>query len=521
MPAPNTLLYNRYLIVAEIARGGMGAVYKAIDQTFGSTIALKECFFSDNLLRKAFEREARMLNRLRHATLPVVFDYFTEGDRQFLAMQFIPGDDLGELLEKRKKSVEPKGEPKPFTLAEVLQWADDLLDALDYLHTQQPPIIHRDIKPQNMKLTSRGEIVLLDFGLAKGLPLSTAHITSSGSIFGYTPSYAPLEQIQGSGTDPRSDLYSVAATLYHLITGVTPVDALARAAAIVEDQPDPLKPANKMNPHVPVAVASILAQAMAQNRNHRPATAAKMREVLREAAKDFINANSVNLAMKPGAPATAIRSEQLTELIYSAAPQSARPVGLSRAQNDPSKVASSFKPRAKRLSSYSGKIEGEGRHYRRIGLIILALFPIGILFLYLFHPSTNSWINGLVSQMRGRNQAALQPPPAPEYKAQVYLARGQISNNNSLAKARGRVTNISDTSLENLFVEVELIRKDGAPPDIRTAPVNPSTLAPTQQGIFEVDLDSRVHSGHRLSRLLSKDGEVTFTAPGPTLQPAE
>src|SRR4029079_14642761 len=118
-------------------------------------------FYKDEHLRKAFEREARLLNRLRHAALPVVFDYFFEGDGQFLVMQFIPGNDLGGMLEKRKNRVEPVGKPKPFALEEVLPWVEQLLDALDYLHTQTPPVILRDIKPQNLKLTQRGEIILL------------------------------------------------------------------------------------------------------------------------------------------------------------------------------------------------------------------------------------------------------------------------------------------------------------------------------------------------------------------------
>ena len=144
-------------------------------------------------------------------------------------MEFIEGSDLSELLKRRKV---------PFPLAEVLRWADELLDALDYLHTQDPPVVHRDIKPPNIKLTPRGSVVLLDFGLAKGLPSQTDAGTAS-SIFGYSLSFAPLEQMQGSGTDTRSDLYSFAATLYHLLTGVRPPDALTRAGATVKQTARP------------------------------------------------------------------------------------------------------------------------------------------------------------------------------------------------------------------------------------------------------------------------------------------
>lgn len=275
MIAPNTLLQNRYMVLNHIGQGGMGAVYIATDQRFGSTVALKETFFDDPGLRKAFEREARLLNHLRHAALPRVSDYFTEDEGQFLVMEYIAGDDLSEKLKERGGA---------FPVSEVLNWADQLLDALDYLHTQEPPVIHRDIKPQNLKLTPRNHIVLLDFGLAKGTPMQTK-VTATGSVFGYSRHYAPLEQIQGVGTDPRSDIYSLGATLYHLMTGETPPDALTRATAVLNGQPDPLRPASEVHTQVSPSVAEVIQRAMAQNASERPQTAAAMREALREAAK--------------------------------------------------------------------------------------------------------------------------------------------------------------------------------------------------------------------------------------------
>ena len=214
-----------------------------------------------------------MLASLRHQALPRVIDHFVDDQGQFLVMEFIPGDDLAALLQKRGA---------PFPIDQVLSWADTLLDALSYLHSQQPPVIHRDIKPQNMKLTPRGEIILLDFGLAKG---ATAAQTRSmtGSVFGYTPQYAPLEQIKGSGTEPRSDLYSLGATLYNLITGTPPPDALTRAAAMVTREPDPLEPAHRLNPGVPHDVSAVLNQALALDPTARFANADAMRRALRHA----------------------------------------------------------------------------------------------------------------------------------------------------------------------------------------------------------------------------------------------
>src|SRR5688500_8115593 len=287
MLTPETILQGRYRIIRQLGQGGMGAVYEAVDERLDTTVALKETLFSDERLRRQFEREARLLARLHHPALPRVSDHFSDGDGQFVVMQYIPGDDLSEMMSKRQG---------PFPASQVMSWADQLCDALDYLHTQDPQIIHRDIKPQNLKLTARGQIVLLDFGLAKGSAGQMSMVTTSASIFGYTPNYAPLEQVQGLGTDGRSDLYSLAATVYHLTTGMKPPDALSRAASLVNGQPDPLKPANELTGQVSAEVAAVLAKAMAQNREQRYASAAEMREALRVAADSAATVTGVDHA---------------------------------------------------------------------------------------------------------------------------------------------------------------------------------------------------------------------------------
>jgi len=275
----------------------MGAVYEAIDQRLDTTVALKETLFSEERLRKQFEREARLLARLHHPALPRVSDHFSEDDGQFLVMQYIPGDDLSEMMARKRGA---------FPANQVLTWADQLLDALDYLHTQDPQIVHRDIKPQNLKLTSRGQIILLDFGLAKGQAGEISRVTTAASIFGYTPNYAPLEQIQGLGTDTRSDLYSLGATLYHLLTGVKPPDALTRAAAIVNGQPDPLVKASEANAAIAPAVDGVLEKAMAQNREQRYATAADMRKALHgaEQASTVVERGEAQTVLFPPPPKT-------------------------------------------------------------------------------------------------------------------------------------------------------------------------------------------------------------------------
>lgn len=278
-----TLLQDRYLIEKQIGEGGMGAVYLAIDQRFGSQVAIKETFYRDDELGEAFEREARLLNSLHHPVLPHVSDFFAENNGYFLVMQFIEGEDLFEIL-KREGA---------FPLKDVLRWTDDLLDALDYLHSQEPPIIHRDIKPQNLKITPRGDVILLDFGLAK---LNSEEASGVKSIFGYSRKYSPLEQIQGTGTDARSDIFSLAATAYHLLTGKPPIEVIARASEIIHGNPDPLRLANDVNDKVPVGVANVLQSALGLNAVKRFASAKAMRQALEYAVNDipFENAEAVS-----------------------------------------------------------------------------------------------------------------------------------------------------------------------------------------------------------------------------------
>jgi hypothetical protein len=337
MIQPNTLLQNRYRVVNHIGEGGMGAVYVATDERFGSTVALKETFFRDAVMLRAFEREAKLLNRLRHPALPRVSDHFTEGEGQFLVMEFIAGEDLSAMLERRGS---------PFPVGDVLRWADELLDALDYLHTQEPSIIHRDIKPQNLKLTPRGQIILLDFGLAKGTPWQASHATAS--VFGYSRNYAPIEQIQGTGTDTRSDIYSLGATLYHLLTTQPPPDALTRAMAVLNNQADPLRPASEVHAQALPAVAAVIARAMAQTAAGRPPSAAAMREELRRASNEASNESSASDAraivlpsaatMPPAHGATTpaqTPSEQATQILGARGAQptvrdaAAQPTGLA------------------------------------------------------------------------------------------------------------------------------------------------------------------------------------------------
>ena len=277
--AAGAILQGRYSIVRELGSGGMGAVYEAVDERLGATVAIKETFSIDERLRRHFEQEARLLARLHHAALPRVSDYFTEDGRAFLVMQFICGDDLAQVISERDEAFPPQ---------QVIAWADQLLDALIYLHTRDRQIVHRDIKPHNLKITESGQIALLDFGLAKTHAGEHSTTQSSHSLFGYTRRYSPLEQMQDQGTSPQSDIYALGATLYHLLTGEKPPDALVRAAALANGKDDLLEPADKLNPAVGAGLSEILTRAMALNAVDRFADAVEFREALRRLGRNTV-----------------------------------------------------------------------------------------------------------------------------------------------------------------------------------------------------------------------------------------
>ncbi len=244
---PGEVIKDRYRIKRVIGQGGMGQVYLADDLRLeGRLCALKAVSYDENLpedlvkqMREQFEREATVLARLDHPNLPKVSDFFSEGEGDYLVMDFVPGKDLKTLMNEMKKQGEFLSE------RDVLSWANQIADALSYLHQQQPSILHRDIKPSNIKLTPNGLIKLVDFGLVKILVSGERTITvvqGHGSAY-----YTPLEQYGGDTghTDPRSDIYSFAATIYHLLTNHPPQEARQRFL-----QPEDLKPMQDLNPNV-------------------------------------------------------------------------------------------------------------------------------------------------------------------------------------------------------------------------------------------------------------------------------
>jgi serine/threonine-protein kinase len=259
----------------------MGAVYLAADQRLnGRRCAIKENRPDPAASPKAqaqardqFLAEASVLARLDHPNLPKVSDYFIENGREYLVMDYVAGDDL----ESRMTATN-----RPLPETEVIGWADQVLDALAYLHNQKPqPIIHRDIKPANLRVDLYNRIKLVDFGLVKlfdaNSPETKAELRGIG-----TPAYAPLEQFAGSDehTDPRSDIYSFGATLYHLLTNVPPVEVHRRLL-----KPESLPAPRGLNSTLSEHIQTVILRAISIYPDERYQTAEEMRRALLNAGQ--------------------------------------------------------------------------------------------------------------------------------------------------------------------------------------------------------------------------------------------
>jgi len=257
------LLHKRYRIIEILAQGGMGSVYRAVDENLGVDVAVKENLFTTDGYARQFRLEAVILANLRHTNLPRVTDHFIIADQgQYLIMDYIEGEDLRQRME-RTGSVSEE---------EAILVGAVMCDALQYLHTRQPSIIHRDLKPGNVRITSDGHIYLVDFGLAKLVKGGQATTTGARAM---TPGYSPPEQYGAARTSPRTDVYSLGATLYAVLTGVIPEDGLARAMDNVE-----LTPLRKRNPKVSRKLASAIEKAMAVRPEDRFQTADEFRRAL-------------------------------------------------------------------------------------------------------------------------------------------------------------------------------------------------------------------------------------------------
>jgi len=269
MPLSNgTLLHNRYRILETLGQGGMGAVYRALDERLGVEVAVKENLFVNEVYARQFRREATVLASLRHPALPRVTDHFEgEGETQYLVMDYIDGEDLRQWIENNGLLSERN----------ALVVGISICNALIYLHRHEPKIVHRDIKPGNIRITPEGRVVLVDFGLVK--MLQSGQSTTAGAR-AMTPGYSPPEQYGTSHTDPRSDIYALGATLYAAVSGAVPEDGLARVMGEAR-----LTPLRRHNPKISHAFATVIEKAMAVQPGDRYQSAEALRDAFYKAAE--------------------------------------------------------------------------------------------------------------------------------------------------------------------------------------------------------------------------------------------
>ena len=278
-------LRGRYRVVSLIGEGGMGAVYLTDDIRLpGRRCAVKEIRLPPDMpgegasdaeaqAREQFHREASTLARLDHPNLPKVSDFFSVGERDYLVMDYVPGTDLLQVVREARR----KG--RFLAESQVLDWTDKLCAALSYLHRQDPPVLHRDVKPANVKLTPEGDIKLVDFGLVKPMDPDEASTFTGLRGVGSLP-YTPLEQYGEASdhTDVRSDIYALGATLYHLLTGGEPPSAQE-----VFLNAETLVPPRQANPDLSPAVANAILAAMAPHPRDRPPAVETWQRLLRPA----------------------------------------------------------------------------------------------------------------------------------------------------------------------------------------------------------------------------------------------
>jgi serine/threonine protein kinase len=302
MPTANQLLQQgRYRITQPCEPNAPEKIYKAFDEAQKTEVVLKEIpvrvtkvltAAQQEKMRQDFAAEAQKLIEIRHEAFQPVLDYFSEIDRQYLVLESVDGDSLAQLIERNKT---------PFALSDVANWAEQLLDALAHLHRQTPPVIHRDIKPQNIKLALDGKVKLDVSNLGKASPAKIG-----GSVTNQNLHFLPLEliwerldsasqkvilnsfdekseEILKQPADARTDIYALGATIYYLLTARLPVDALERSIDLLEDKPDPLVPPARLNPKISPEISDAVMKALAIRRENRFDSAAIMRQVWRTA----------------------------------------------------------------------------------------------------------------------------------------------------------------------------------------------------------------------------------------------
>ena len=361
------MLKGRYRIQAILGEGGMGTVYLAQDILLDRPRAIKE-LYSDPLAGEAkllaartqFEREAKALGQLRHKNLPHVNDYFSIDENDYLVMDYIQGESLADILGRKQRPTEPL----------LYIWLEQILDALAYCH--QHNVIHRDIKPANIVLTPEGKVMLVDFGLVKFIDPHNPRTATIVHGLG-TPDYTPLEQYDASigHTDGRSDIYSLGATMYHLLTGRKPQPVSGRIL-----KPDTQPDIGELNAKVSPWMIAFVRRAMAIRPENRYQSVDAMRRELQTRVFKVRRASRSTASRRParpGAPAPHRAASQ-----RSAAPKEARQYryGKSGARSQPgSRPKSGAKPKSKPSRAGRGPSSPEKK---AVAELLPMVVPIGV-----------------------------------------------------------------------------------------------------------------------------------------------
>lgn len=315
MLAPGTLLSARYRIQSVLGQGGMGAVYLAHQEALGDKkVAVKEMelkgFTAQELAQAVsqFNREASFLANLDHPNLVPVTDFFIEGDKHYLVMAYVNGQTLQQLL---------KAQNRPFTWTELKKWASPLVEVLAYLHSQNPPILFRDLKPSNIMVEENGRLRLIDFGIAR-----TAQAGDRTSTFLQgtgTTGFSPIEQYGGGqSTDQRSDIYALGATFYYLLTGKVPPDAVARASLGQE-----VVPPSRLQNGLSTDIDHLLLKALAVRQHERHNSMAEFRSQMESIRSEIDEEEPTeNFGALPAVGATTV------SVPSTAAPVTSRPTSI-------------------------------------------------------------------------------------------------------------------------------------------------------------------------------------------------
>ena len=290
----DTVIMGRYRILSELGRGGYGAVYRAWDIHLNKAVAIKENLDPTPDAQRQFGREASILAHLSHPNLVRVTDHFAiPGEGQYLVMDYVEGEDI-ETLIKRQGAI---------PVDQALDWCTQVMDALEYIHSRQPQVLHRDIKPANIRITPEGRALLVDFGLVK---IYVPDVPTTYGARGVSPGYAPPEQYGKGKTDVRSDLYSLSATLYHVLTGQKPLESVLRSPERL------VLPAHLLAEQIPYHISLAIQTGMAIEPDHRYRSIKELRSAL------LAESPPINLQIPP--------TQVITEPASSLSPEVRKPI---------------------------------------------------------------------------------------------------------------------------------------------------------------------------------------------------